>query len=382
MASSKRRHDDPCSIKDLIVEEKKKNQKKKRNPFIDDEAKETHGNSADDENKSSDDEPINADSFDDEEEDEVLEVIPCKTKKMTPNTNKKSKGNTPNVQHVGEFTVGPIPLNVVSTPVVRRSTTYAINNPEKNKPSQYYENVTEDDDDEDEDPKNLNVPTPPGKPKSILDKKYLEDTSIKIRRNAIIKSIITIWHTFPFVQLSKDKFFAVKFSLEDNKSMFYLWKGTATDDLDNDDHIYRMKSKAYSKMMYLGEKEFLPWAYAIDHYRHKFETKTLKRYEKEPPSPRDIEIDENYTLSTFKYKNGVGGGIALSPTTDNYQAPKVTLGFTPAQFYLLVETCATFVSEIFKDIGKFCKELKKKENIMDIAAEEYRWEQKADKKPE
>jgi len=396
MAAQRRKLDE--TTKEIFETMKKKRAVRKKNPYIQDEAIEDKSNK----NQISDDDDDNEefiDSHDDEDDEYEIEIIPEQKKKrltvpvdkiITKDSNLSNKSNDKTKQLSFQNKAGPSTpyeketdddddleeVDMIPKAIHHEKTNTAPASSKATKARQEINNS-----DAPLDLKNLDIPTPEGKPKIILDKRYMNMAENKIKRDALYRGTNMLWNAFPIFQLAKEKFFGVRMSIAAGESKFYFWKGSATDDVDAP-HVHCLSEKAYSQLTFHGGRQFIEWAYAIDHYKYKHEKRLLKKGEKEPEAPLDVTLDMtaagSYTLATFKYKTGAGGGIAVyfNPDAANEEAEKPTIAYNPAQFYFLIKVCAPVVNTCIKAAGAMMATIKDAEeigeNIPEVAADFWR----------
>jgi hypothetical protein len=216
-------------------------------------------------------------------------------------------------------------------------------------------------------------------PSGILDKKKYKTTAIALRKEASTASLNMPMHYFPHIQVGKSTYFAARFSPENGKSHFYLWKGRKNDDLENMKQVFKLSETGFSNML-RSKEDFLKWTTEIELFRQKCEAGVIKEAARETLTPilPDPVILENTSKGVvqmvgYTYSTGIGGGVSIRYMGNIGETAANPIGFTPLQFCVLMESYLPLVQNISNAVEHMFAEIREKENVRDIAGPSDYW---------
>lgn len=212
----------------------------------------------------------------------------------------------------------------------------------------------------------------------ILDKKKFEETAKKLRKEVCLGALTTPMHLFPYIQIGKNTNFTARFSPENGKTNFFFWRGKKTDDVENMKQAFQLSETGFSNIL-RAKDVFLKFTRDIELFRQRCEAGLIKEkdYEKHMPALPEPLMVENTArgavqLVGYTFTTGIGGGVSLR-YTGNIGETAVPIGFTCAQFYLLMETYLPLVQNMSTAVDGMYAAIRDKEHVKDVTGPSDYW---------
>jgi hypothetical protein len=212
----------------------------------------------------------------------------------------------------------------------------------------------------------------------ILDKKKFEEMSKKLRKEACVGALATPMHTFPYIQIGKNTNFTACFSPESGKTNFYIWRGKKTDDVENMKQVFKLSEAGFSNIL-RAKDTFMKFTHDIELFRQRCEAGLIKEPEQEKymptvPEPLLVEITARGSVQMvgYTFTTGIGGGVSLR-YAGNVGEIAAPIGFTPAQFCLLMEAYLPLVQNVSSAVDGMYAAIREKEHVKDNAGPSDFW---------